>query len=55
MVAINAMKKVIVVTNIPNPYRVPLFNELWRLCNDQHIEFKVIFGAQNYARAKVCS
>ncbi|HNP48119.1 MAG TPA: glycosyltransferase family 4 protein, partial [Bacteroidia bacterium] len=52
MVAINAMKKVIVVTNIPNPYRVPLFNELWRLCNDQHIEFKVIFGAQNYARRK---
>ena len=46
------MKKVIVVTNIPNPYRIPLFNEMWRLCNDRKIEFKVIFGAQNYARRK---
>ena len=46
------MKKVIVVTNIPNPYRIPLFNEMWRQCNDHKIEFKVIFGAQNYARRK---
>ncbi|HRH65938.1 MAG TPA: glycosyltransferase family 4 protein [Bacteroidia bacterium] len=46
------MKKVIVVTNIPNPYRIPLFNEMWRLFNDRKVEFKVVFGAQKYARRK---
>lgn len=44
--------KVIVVTNIPNPYRIPLFNEAWRQFRAEGIEFKVLFGSMGYSRRK---
>jgi len=45
-----SFKKVVIVTNIPNPYRIPLFNELQRQLEDHGWELKVIFGASGYAR-----
>ncbi|MFH2108815.1 MAG: glycosyltransferase family 4 protein [Chrysiogenia bacterium] len=46
------VKKVLLVTNIPNPYRIPLFNELKFQLNALNIEFKVIFGIEGYSRRK---
>lgn len=44
------MKKVVCITNIPNPYRVPLFNEISRQFSDAGIHLKLIFGAAGYKR-----
>ena len=44
------MKKVVLITNIPNPYRIPLFNVLEELLAAREISFKVIFGAPGYSR-----
>jgi len=44
--------KVIIVTNIPNPYRIPLFNEIHRQLLVHGIELKVIFGSESYSRRK---
>lgn len=44
------MKKVVLITNIPNPYRVPLFNRLNSLLKNDGICLKVIFGAAGYSR-----
>lgn len=44
------MKKVVLITNIPNPYRVPLFNTLNSLLKNDGICLKVIFGAAGYSR-----
>ena len=44
------MKKVILLTNIPTPYRVALFNVLNQELTDRGFVFKVIFGAVGYAR-----
>jgi glycosyltransferase involved in cell wall biosynthesis len=44
------MKKIIFVTNIPNPYRVPLFNEMSRLFRENGFILKVVFGAESYVR-----
>lgn len=46
------MKRVLLVTNIPNPYRIPLFNELNRQLERQGIHLKVLFGALGYRRRK---
>lgn len=46
----NRMKKVLIVTNIPNPYRIPLFNELNVQLKKEGIDLKVAFGATTYAR-----
>ena len=46
------MKKVVIVTNIPNPYRVPLFNELNRQMTAEGYSMTVIFAAESYARRK---
>ena len=43
-------KKVVVVTNIPNPYRIPLFNELDRQLRNAGIRLKVLFAAAGYRR-----
>lgn len=43
---------VVLVTNIPNPYRVPLFEELNQQLNREDIDFKVLFGDKTYARRK---
>lgn len=45
-------KKVIIVTNIPNPYRIPLFNEVHAQLLQKGIELKVLFGSENYSRRK---
>jgi len=44
--------KVIIVTNIPNHYRIPLFNALHLQLKDEGIQLKVIFGAAGYAFRK---
>ncbi len=45
-------RKVIIVTNVPNPYRIPLFNEVHAQLLKEGIELKVLFGSENYARRK---
>lgn len=44
------MKKVLVITNIPNPYRIPLFEELNRCLKQEGMLLKVIFAARGYKR-----
>ncbi|MCB0265603.1 MAG: glycosyltransferase family 4 protein [Calditrichaeota bacterium] len=46
------MTKVLLITNIPTPYRIPLFNEINKQLGESGIGFKVIFGARGYARRK---
>ncbi len=41
-----------IVTNIPNPYRIPLFNELNVQLKQKGIKLKVVFGAREYSRRK---
>ena len=45
-------RKVIIVTNVPNPYRIPLFNEVHAQLLQEGIELKVLFGSENYSRRK---
>ena len=42
--------KALLITNIPNPYRVPLFNELYRQLDAREIGLCVVFGAAGYPR-----
>lgn len=44
--------KILIITNIPNPYRVPLFNELNIQLAAKGMELKVIFAATTYSRRK---
>ncbi len=44
------MKKILIVTNVPNPYRIALFNQLNSMLREQGMELLVIFGAAGYAR-----
>lgn len=44
--------KILLITNIPNPYRIPLFNELYSLLQEKGMELKVIFAAETYSRRK---
>ncbi len=44
------MKKVIFITNIPNPYRIPLFNEMSRQFRESNMHLKLVFGAEGYKR-----
>lgn len=44
--------KVILVTNIPNQYRLPLFNELNNQLSSKGKELLVIFGAKDYGARK---
>lgn len=46
------MKRVVLVTNIPTPYRIPLFNELSRQLSEVGVELIVIFGCNTYDRRK---
>jgi glycosyltransferase involved in cell wall biosynthesis len=45
-------RKVLLVTNIPTPYRMPLFNEIARQLADIGYRFKVVFAALGYERRK---
>lgn len=40
------------ITNIPTPYRIPLFNELNNQLKSKGLNLKVIFGALGYERRK---
>ncbi len=44
------MKTVVVVTNIPTPYRIPLFNEVARRLHARGYALHVVFGAWGYKR-----
>jgi glycosyltransferase involved in cell wall biosynthesis len=44
------IKKVMIVTNIPNPYRIPLFNEINNQLSARGITLIVLFGARGYSR-----
>ncbi|MBK6397822.1 MAG: glycosyltransferase family 4 protein [Bacteroidetes bacterium] len=44
--------KILVITNIPNPYRIPLFNELNIQLREKGMDLKVIFAAETYSRRK---
>ena len=44
------MKKVVLITNIPNPYRVPLFNELSKQLKNDNLHLKIIFASKTYKR-----
>ena len=44
--------KVLLITNIPTPYRIPLFNELQKQLYEKGLKLKVIFGALSYPRRK---
>lgn len=48
----NKSNKVILVTNIPNPYRIPLFNEINYQLLNMSFNFKVVFGALGYPLRK---
>jgi len=43
-------KKVVVVTNIPNPYRVPFFNAVAQILAESGLTLHVIFAARTYPR-----
>jgi glycosyltransferase involved in cell wall biosynthesis len=46
------MKTIFIITNIPNPYRIPLFNEINDLFKENNYHLKVIFAAAGYSRRK---
>lgn len=46
------MKKVILITNVPTPYRVPLFVRIDKAFSEVGWELTVVFGARNYSRRK---
>ncbi|MFX0208310.1 MAG: glycosyltransferase family 4 protein [Candidatus Hodarchaeota archaeon] len=50
--SINKKNKIILITNIPTPYRIPLFNELREQLKRKGLGLKVVFGALGYARRK---
>ena len=41
-----------IITNVPQPYRIPLFNEINRKLNEKGAELLVVFGASGYSRRK---
>ena len=43
---------ILVITNIPTPYRIPLFNELDRLLDENGMKLKLVFAALGYSRRK---
>lgn len=45
-------KRVLIITNIPNPYRIPLFNLLSKELNRLGDKLLVAFGAKGYKRRK---
>ncbi len=45
-------KKIILITNIPTPYRIPFFNELNRQLENRDLKLKIVFGGPGYTRRK---
>lgn len=48
----NKNKKVLLITNIPTPYRIPLFNLLSEKLSKNNINFEVIFAQSGYSYRK---
>ena len=46
------METILLVTNIPTPYRLPLFNRLSVRLNDKGFRLKVVFCEHGYARRR---
>jgi len=46
------LNKVFLITNIPTPYRIPLFNELDKQLEEKGLKLKVIFGSLGYRHRK---
>jgi len=46
------LKNVALISNIPNPYRIPLFNELASVLLESGWHLTVIFGGKGYERRK---
>jgi glycosyltransferase involved in cell wall biosynthesis len=47
-----SLNNIFLITNIPTPYRIPLFNELQKQLYEKGLKLKVIFGALGYPRRK---
>jgi glycosyltransferase involved in cell wall biosynthesis len=47
---VRLMKKVLLITNIPTPYRIPLFNELHEQLRAANVELMVVFSNEGYER-----
>jgi glycosyltransferase involved in cell wall biosynthesis len=45
-------KRVVLITNIPTPYRIPLYNALFEECNKRGMKFTVVFASKGYKRRK---
>lgn len=45
-------RKVVIVTNIPTPYRIPLFNKVKDIFEKNMLKLKVIFCTRGYRRRK---
>jgi glycosyltransferase involved in cell wall biosynthesis len=43
-------RAVFLVTNVPTPYRIPLYNEVARQLKEKGLSLKALFGASGYAR-----
>jgi len=52
MSSTNRSDRILLITNIPTPYRIPLFNELKEQLEKKGLGLKVIFGALGYSRRK---
>jgi len=44
------MKTLVLITNIPTPYRVPFFNQLSKVLRAQNVALEIVFAAESYAR-----
>ena len=44
------LPRILLITNIPNPYRIPLFNELHQQLLAEGYALKIVFGALGYSR-----
>ncbi len=43
---------ILVITNIPTPYGIPLFNELDQLLDEKGMKLKPVFAALGYSWRK---
>ena len=46
----NSKENVLLITNIPTPYRIPLFNEIAKQLAEKNLHLEVLFGALGYSR-----
>jgi len=52
MLARSKSNIILIITNIPTPYRIPLFNELSRQVKSEGLKLNVLFGALGYPRRR---